>query len=128
MTRRAHILLAVVLGAAILAAAHFGPRLCARPCPDTLKARLRCGNVLVVKTSAARRTLGDRLVFCGLADGRPYLLVGPSTDDLEALPIGDGGMPSFVAQEGSRFTLDCGDRVKTVEVVGAQCRVEDRRR
>ena len=126
MTRRAHILLAVGLGVAVVAAAQLAPRLYARVAYGTLKAHLKCGNVLTVTTSAEKRTLGESLVFCGFADGRPYLLVGPACDDLLALPIGDGGRPSFVAQEGNRFTLDCGDRVKTVEVIGGQCRVVDR--
>ena len=128
MTRRGHILVAALVGASVLAAAALGRRIHDRLAYGTLKAQLRCGTVLTVATSAQKRTFGGRLVFCGHCDGRPYLLVGPSTEDLRALPIGDGGMQSFVAQEGSRFTLDCGDRVKTVEVVGAQCRVEDRRR
>lgn len=125
MGRRKHILIAAVLAVMVLLAAQIVPRLYARYAYGTLKAQLRCGNVLTVETSAQKRTLDDRLVFCGYCDGRPYLLVGSALDDLQALPIGDGGRPAFISQSGNRFTLDCTDRRKTVTLVGDQCRVED---
>ncbi|MGN0854864.1 MAG: hypothetical protein ACI4R9_05015 [Kiritimatiellia bacterium] len=121
-----HILIAGALGVMLVAAGGLAARGYARHAYGTLRARLRCGSVLTVETSAQKRTLGGDLVFCGLGDGRPYLLVGPSVDDLRALPIGDGGRPAFIAQAGNRFTLDCTDRIKTVTVIGEQCRVEDR--
>ena len=126
MTRRGHILVAALVGVSVLAAAALGRRIHDRLAYGALKAQLRCGTVLTVATSAQKRSFGGRLVFCGHCDGRPYLLVGPSTEDLRALPIGDGGMPSFTAQDGPVFTLDCGDRMKTVSLEGDQCRVEDR--
>lgn len=120
-----HIFIATVLGATLVAAVQLGRHVYARQAYGTLKAQLRCGNVLTVETSAQKRTLDDRLVFCGYCDGRPYLLVGPSLDDLMALPIGDGGRPVFVGQSGSTFTLDCGDRRKTATLIGDQCQVLD---
>lgn len=123
-----HILFATALGTVtvIVSTVQFRGLVYASRDYNTLKAQLRCGNVLTVETSMQKRTLGDDLVFCGICDGRPYLLIGPSTDDLRAFPIGDGGKPKFVAQDGNRFTLDCTDRIKTVTVEAGGCRVEDR--
>lgn len=121
-----HVLLAAGLGALVVTGATVGPRLYARCAYGTLRAQLRCGTVLTVETSAQKRMLEDgRLAFCGSCAGRPYLLVGTTTDDLWAFPIGDGGRPSFTAQAGNRFTLDCTDRIKTVIVIGDQCQVMD---